>query len=164
MDAAKEAEVERRRFADRSSGAPPAVMKGELLPIGMGRSMLRLSGEDVFLAQLHRRSVLLNEGFQHQILQILGRHETVTHSENKAPNSITYRESTTSEGSWRNSDVAVVHYECKFADGIGKVEVHQAPVKTWVDPRNLCFACHDVLFTSSHLSHPAPTGSIAARS
>jgi hypothetical protein len=134
MDAAKEAEVERRRFTDRNPGLPPAVMEGELLPIGMGRSMLRLLGEDVFLAQLHRRSLLLNEGFQHQILQILGKHETAIHAENNAWNMITRRESTTSEGSWRASDVAVVHYECKFADGMGRIEVHQAPVKTWVDP------------------------------
>ncbi len=42
--------------------------------LSAGRSGLLQSSEEVFLAQLHRRALLCNQGFQGLILQILNRH------------------------------------------------------------------------------------------
>ncbi len=121
-------------------------------------------GEEVFLAQLHRRALLLNDGFQNQIVQVLNRYETVNSVRSKSnwsqssdmsgsamrfsadlllrsnsmSESFSRKGSTMatsiSERSWHTADAAVVLFECNFADGVGAVEVHQAPIKTWVGP------------------------------
>jgi hypothetical protein len=71
-DAATEFELERRLDANvipsqRSSGLFSAGWAGMLQ-----------SSEEVFLAQLHRRALLCNQGFQGCILQILNRHTSNT--------------------------------------------------------------------------------------
>jgi hypothetical protein len=176
-DAAQEAKIERRlnqrwRF-DEELGSPLGAADA------VGRGVPRPMGEEVFLSQLHRRALLLNEGFQNQILKIISRHETATRVESESSQSQSNRNSTTtrfsadfllsssvtfpsskdlrkgsdvnvtalqstpaqslsfrawasSEQSWPTNvtDGGVVLFDCLFADGVGSVEVHQAPVKT----------------------------------
>jgi hypothetical protein len=119
------------------------------------RSSLRHMGEEVFIAQLHRRALLLNDGFQDQIRQVLSHYESMDRVKSKDsrfqsdPNSTDMRFSadiilktsstdsfarasnpSISERSWRTADAAVVLLECIFDDGVGAVELHQAPIKT----------------------------------
>jgi hypothetical protein len=151
-------EAEAEREWDRKSSSMLDAAEGLL-----GRSTARHMGEEVFLAQLHRRAFLLNDGFQNQILQILSRYETINRvkserisrlkskaswSESEMSGLATQfsadliignssrdltRASSVSERSWRSADAAIFLFECTFADGVGAVEVHQAPIKTWVD-------------------------------
>jgi hypothetical protein len=129
-DAVKEDVAERESYANRS--LLHGALDGVLLPVGRSFMVSRQTGEEVFLSQLHRRALLLNEGFQNRIVQILSQHETVSSVEIKASDSLakSTSESTISDQSWRTTDAAVVIFECVFADCIGKVEVHQAPIKT----------------------------------
>ena len=69
-EAAMEAEAE--RDLDGNSSSQLNATEGLL-----GQSASHRLGEEVFLAQLHRRALLLNDGFQNQILQVLRRYETV---------------------------------------------------------------------------------------
>ncbi len=84
-EAVKEAEVERRLHHERrpgvglGPGSPLGAAEGVPLPVGRGE--LLQTSEEVFLAQLHGRALLLNEGFQNQILQVVGRHEAATRVE-----------------------------------------------------------------------------------
>ncbi len=175
-EAATEAEVE-REFEGNSSSLHD-VADGLL-----GQSTLRHVGEEVFLAQLHRRARLLNDGFQNRIVKVLSRYEAVSRVRSKdswshsdisglstrlsanlvikdssmshsfarrelikdssMSHSFARRESikssTISERSWYTADAAVVFIDCNFADGVGAVEVHQAPIKTWVDTSKIVF-------------------------
>jgi hypothetical protein len=150
-DAVKEAEAERKLAQESSS----LVNASE----DFGRNTLRHMGEEVFLAQLHRRALLLNDGFQNQIMQVLSRYESVnsvkkkgtwSQSDPQGPavqvsadlvlnpsttDSFAQKESEStnesiSERSWRTADTTGVLLECMFADGVGAVEVHPAPIKT----------------------------------
>jgi hypothetical protein len=156
-EAAIEAEVE--GGLDRDSSSQLNAVEGYL-----GRMTSRRMGEEVFLAQLHRRARLLNDGFQNQILQVLRRYETVdgvrkkeswSRSQSNLSDSAmrfsadlilsnssmsdsflrmgSNMTSTISEWSLYTVGAVVVPFECTFADGVGAVEVHQAPIKTWVD-------------------------------
>jgi hypothetical protein len=151
-DAVKEAEAERKLVQDSSS---LCNVSEDLL----GRKPLRSMGEEVFLAQLHRRAFLLNDGFQNQIMQVLSRYESVNGVKRKGAGSqsdsngpavqvsadLILKPSMTesfareepestnasiSERSWRTADSTGVLFECMFADGVGAVEVHPAPIKT----------------------------------
>jgi hypothetical protein len=166
-DAAREARAElelNENLADQ--GASLAV-----------QSALGPMSEDVFLAQLYRRSQLLNDGFQEQILKILSRHEARTsirsikfthglgnRDENTAASFSTslifksegdlfrrpherklsrkmsveefdslqtqsYQSATASERSFATG-FTVAQIPCIFAEGVGNVQVQQAPIKT----------------------------------
>ena len=197
-DAIKEADAERQLDKVLGRGLLDTVEQGVSAP--EERSLL---GEEVFLAQLHRRALLLNHGFQKRILQIIKRHKVTgfverrdsadssktadmlsadllirftsesssarrtsirdtlptslqnsnlaqsrlqisslpaqlgTHATNDQTETLSdndshspqRRGSTISERSWRTTDAAVVLLDCMFADGIGRVAIHQAPVK-----------------------------------
>ncbi len=150
-DAAKEAKAEQLLGTVLDQSSHLDTRGGILPPLGLGRGAVRQLGEEVFLAQLHRRAVLLNDGFQTRILKILSRYSTVASVESKSSEkdsnvdftgpsapSLFSRASTMSEHSRsKNTDSAVLLFDCIFADGVGTVEVHQAPVKTWVETRNI---------------------------
>ena len=112
--------------------------------------------EEVFLAQLHWRSRLLNRGFQAKILQIIQQHEFPGHGEH-APRRLSSESLAAASGGRLHANLVVsqeaaVHIgrsssalgsitwsmntddmfacDCIFADGSGMVEVHNAPIKT----------------------------------
>ena len=153
-EAAIEAEAE--KDLDGNLSSPLDTAEGFL---AQTQSIPRRTSEEVFLAQLHRRSLLLNDGFQSQILQVLSRYETdksirrndswsqsnmsgstmrfsadLILSSSSMSDSFTRKGSATtiSDRSWRTMDAVVVPLQCIFNDGAGTVEVHQAPIKTWV--------------------------------
>ncbi len=135
-DAAKEAIAEQELHTNMGQRSPNGAVEGVMVSVERGVKVLRQTGEEVFLSQLHRRAMLLNDGFQSRILQILGLHEKATGVEGRASDSLARfhsdRASTISEISWHTANAAVVLFECIFEDGIGKVEVQQAPIKSWV--------------------------------
>jgi hypothetical protein len=184
-DAAIEASVERELELEIKPGACPSPPKLDKQPsAGCGGALLRQTGEEVFLAQLYRRALMLNEGFQEQILRVVRRHQVATAScaESQPPAASPVPRSgsidgtsakkgalfsslffgsqrslsqvqtlppphlvaaeglarlgsettgSLSEWSWR-MDMAAVVVDCDFEGGAAPVEVHQAPVKTWV--------------------------------
>jgi len=81
-----------------------------------------LDDEEVFLAQLHRRARLLNEGFLHKVIAAIRKH-TVEDS----------AAALAAAAGRGHSDPSVVELLCQFcgADaGPAPVEVHAAPIKT----------------------------------
>ena len=104
--------------------------------------------EEVFLAQLHWRSRLLNNGFQAKILKIIQQHEIPVHgmhaTRGQSSESLTgasggglhadlvVGRSSSALGSmtWSINTEDIFACDCIFSDGSGVVEVHSAPIKT----------------------------------
>jgi hypothetical protein len=183
-DAAIEASVERELQIMLGACPPqPAVNLQSWPPAGCGGALLRQTGEEVFLAQLYRRALMLNDGFQDRILHVVrsrqvaaaSRTESQPPDKNPVTRTLSFElanglekggsllsglfsrsqrslvqavsppllvaaeglvrlesEATgsLSEKSWRTD--MIVGVDCSFEGGAAPVEVHQAPVKTWV--------------------------------
>uniref|UniRef100_A0A7S4P8H4 Receptor ligand binding region domain-containing protein n=1 Tax=Guillardia theta TaxID=55529 RepID=A0A7S4P8H4_GUITH len=110
--------------------------------IQVSPSGYRVHNEDVFISQLHLRAKLINHAFQKRVLQVIQSHEVVgrTRSHDKEP-TVHWEEAVL--GSSDQSTICVdfdddhndiLHHsitmDCKFEEGVRRVEVSFAPVKS----------------------------------
>ena len=95
-DAAIEASVERELEIKPEACPPPPAVDRQPWPLaGYGGALLRQTGEEVFLAQLYRRALMLNDGFQHRILRVVRSRQVAAAScaESQPPATRTHRRS-----------------------------------------------------------------------
>jgi hypothetical protein len=84
--------------------------------------------EDIFVSQLASRAALLNNAFQEAVAGVIRRHSVVVNESGHAPGQLAVSEDVQlkCDHSLRVSTI----FCCEFAQGMGFVEVHPAPVKT----------------------------------
>jgi len=119
-----------------------ASYQDEIKMVQISPTGIRVHSEEVFVAQLHLRAKLVNHAFQKKVLQVIQSHESLSGRESLDKESQGASEELIPSSSDQSTFCAdfeeyggdllqrKISVDCKFDDGVRRVEISFAPVKS----------------------------------